>query len=101
MFTNIKDANKEVNKLKTPFAIVSVIVVLFYIFTQVEPNNLSRINNKVQEVFYSDNTKDYKIILEKIYSVNQEKNKILPKEKMNKEIDYSIVETIKKIMKSK
>jgi hypothetical protein len=38
-------------------------------------------------VFYSDNTKDYKIILEKIYSVNQEKNKMLPKEKMNKEID--------------
>ena len=101
MFTNIKEANKEVNKSKTPFAIVSVIVVLFYIFTQVEPNNLSRINNKVQEVFYSDNIKDYKIILEKIYSVNQEKNKILPKEKMNKEIDYSIVETIKKIMQSK
>ena len=101
MFTNIKDANKEVNKLKTPFAIVSVIVVLFYIFTQVEPNNLSRINNKVQEVFYSDNTKDYKIILEKIYSVNQEKNNNLPKGKVNKEIDYTILETLKKIMQYK
>ena len=31
MFTNIKEANKEANKLKKPFAVVSVFVVLFYI----------------------------------------------------------------------
>jgi len=29
MFTNIKEANKEANKLKKPFAVVSVFVVLF------------------------------------------------------------------------
>lgn len=98
MFTNLKEANKEIYKTKKPFVIVTFIVVLFYLCTQVEPNSLSRINEKIQEVFYSDNSKDYKIILDKIYSINQEKNKNLPKGKAKKEIDYTILETIKKIM---
>lgn len=55
----------------------------------------------MQEVFYSNKTSDYEFVLEKIYSVNREKNKNLPKDKMNKKIDNSIIETIKKIIQSK
>lgn len=50
----------------------------------------------MQEEFYSNKTSDYEFVLEKIYSVNREKNKNLPKDKMNKEIDNLIADTIKK-----
>lgn len=55
----------------------------------------------MQEVFYSNKTSNYEFVLEKIYSVNREKNRNLPKDKMNKEIDNLIADTIKKIIQSK
>lgn len=64
MFTNIKET----------LCGCSCFVVLFYICTQVEPNNIKSINEKVQEEFYSNKTSDYEFVLEKIYSVNREKN---------------------------